>query len=57
MNTLPGMKNDVGYGSAVAGLQDWRLALGDEDDADDDDERPTGGDVKAILGFDPATGE
>ena len=57
MNTLPGMKNDVGYGSAEAGLPDWRLALADEDDADDDDERPTGGDVKAILGFDPATGE
>ncbi len=55
LNTLPGMKNDVGYGSAASGLPDWRLLLADESDADpEDEEGPTPRDVVKVLGFDPA---
>lgn len=41
------------FGQATATPVDWRTALEDDDDKDDDAETATSEDVIGMLGFDP----
>lgn len=57
MNSIPGLKIDIGFGSATEKLPDWRKAKSilDLENDPDDDQIETPEDVKAMLGFDPAS--